>query len=77
MYICIYIRCDLLQAVIKGPQDSPYADGLFFFDIQLPAEYPDVPPRVCTLCMCVCVCVCLVQCRRVRPFSFVYTTVSC
>ena len=39
-------RCDLLQAVIKGPQDSPYADGLFFFDIQLPCEYPDVPPRV-------------------------------
>ena len=39
-------RADLLQAVIKGPQGTPYADGLFFFDVQLPAEYPDVPPRV-------------------------------
>ena len=47
IYVVVYEdRCDLLQAVIKGPQDSPYADGLFFFDIQLPSEYPDLPPRV-------------------------------
>jgi len=47
IYVVVYEnRCDLLQVVIKGPQDSPYADGLFFFDIQLPSEYPDIPPRV-------------------------------
>ena len=31
-------RADLIQAVIKGPQGSPYSDGLFFFDIQLPVQ---------------------------------------
>ncbi|KAF8728004.1 hypothetical protein HU200_018577 [Digitaria exilis] len=25
---------------------TPYQDGLFFFDVQLPASYPEAPPRV-------------------------------
>mmetsp|Transcript_15206 Transcript_15206/g.51261 ORF Transcript_15206/g.51261 Transcript_15206/m.51261 type:complete len:232 (+) Transcript_15206:188-883(+) len=47
IFVVVYEdRCDLMQAVIKGPQGTPYADGLFFFDIQLPPEYPEMPPRV-------------------------------
>ncbi|XP_073312323.1 probable ubiquitin-conjugating enzyme E2 23 [Primulina huaijiensis] len=37
-------RMDLLRAVIVGAYGTPYQDGLFFFDFQLPPEYPDVPP---------------------------------
>ena len=35
---------DLLSALIKGPTRTPYEDGLFLFDIQLPNIYPAVPP---------------------------------
>jgi len=35
---------DLLRAVIVGPAGTPYHDGLFFFDVQFPYEYPDIPP---------------------------------
>lgn len=35
---------DLLQAVIVGAPGTPYHDGLFFFDIFLPPEYPHEPP---------------------------------
>lgn len=37
-------RMDLLRAVIIGPAGTPYHDGLFFFDILFPPEYPRVPP---------------------------------
>ncbi|XP_026378536.1 putative ubiquitin-conjugating enzyme E2 38 [Papaver somniferum] len=43
-------RPDLLRAVIIGPQGSPYHDGLFFFDIQFPSKYPDVPPKIHYCC---------------------------
>ncbi|KAI3856406.1 hypothetical protein MKX03_034488 [Papaver bracteatum] len=39
-------RLDLLRAVIIGPTGTPYHDGLFFFDIQLPSNYPASPPKV-------------------------------
>ncbi|KAI3876599.1 hypothetical protein MKX03_013301 [Papaver bracteatum] len=39
-------RMDLLRAVIVGAAGTPYHDGLFFFDIHFPAEYPDTPPLV-------------------------------
>lgn len=35
---------DLLQAAIVGAPGTPYHDGLFFFDIFLPPEYPQEPP---------------------------------
>ena len=32
-------RCDVLKALIIGPEDTPYANGCFTFDIFLPAQY--------------------------------------
>ncbi|XP_077234627.1 putative ubiquitin-conjugating enzyme E2 38 [Tasmannia lanceolata] len=39
-------RLDLMRAVIIGAQGTPYQDGLFFFDIFFPANYPAKPPEV-------------------------------
>lgn len=39
-------RMDLLRAVIVGACGTPYQDGLFFFDFQLPRDYPQVPPVI-------------------------------
>ncbi|XP_022981285.1 probable ubiquitin-conjugating enzyme E2 25 [Cucurbita maxima] len=39
-------RMDLMRAVIIGAQGTPYHDGLFFFDIFFPTNYPDAPPKV-------------------------------
>lgn len=51
----IFIRCDetnmsYLKCLIVGPDDSPYANGMFEFDIFLPADYPNVSPQflLCT-----------------------------
>ncbi|XP_037523083.1 (E3-independent) E2 ubiquitin-conjugating enzyme isoform X2 [Rhipicephalus sanguineus] len=38
-------RMDLYSVLIKGPRRTPYEDGLFLFDFQLPAEYPQSPPH--------------------------------
>ncbi|KAH9291897.1 hypothetical protein KI387_042914, partial [Taxus chinensis] len=47
IYVRVYEdRMDLLRAVITGATGTPYQDGLFFFDIHLPTEYPCVPPSV-------------------------------
>ncbi|XP_077526737.1 (E3-independent) E2 ubiquitin-conjugating enzyme UBE2O isoform X2 [Haemaphysalis longicornis] len=37
-------RMDLYSVLIRGPCRTPYEDGLFLFDFQLPAEYPQSPP---------------------------------
>ncbi|KMT16285.1 hypothetical protein BVRB_3g054350 [Beta vulgaris subsp. vulgaris] len=39
-------RIDLLRAAIVGAQGTPYHDGLFFFDIAFPSDYPAKPPVV-------------------------------
>ncbi|CAN6343022.1 unnamed protein product [Urochloa humidicola] len=39
-------RMDLLRAVMVGASGTPYHDGLFFFDLQLPPSYPTTPPLV-------------------------------
>ncbi|GAA5952038.1 hypothetical protein JCM10213_005346 [Rhodosporidiobolus nylandii] len=37
-------RVDVLKVLIAGPTDSPYAGGLFEFDIFVPLEYPNKSP---------------------------------
>ncbi|CAN6928959.1 unnamed protein product [Brassica oleracea] len=39
-------RMYLMRAVIIGAEGTPYHDGLFFFDIHFPDNYPSVPPMV-------------------------------
>ena len=39
------------QAMILGPEKTPYEKGFYFFDINFPSDYPMNPPKVkfCTL----------------------------
>ena len=39
-------RMDVMRAVLSGPVGTPYALGLFVFDVFCPAEYPSIPPLV-------------------------------
>lgn len=39
-------RIDLCRAVVTGPVDTPYAHGLFVFDIYFPPAYPHVAPMI-------------------------------
>lgn len=39
-------RLDVMKALITGPQDTPYANGCFEFDVFFPANYPDQPPMI-------------------------------
>ncbi|KAK9799371.1 hypothetical protein WJX73_005027 [Symbiochloris irregularis] len=36
----------VLRALIIGPVDTPYANGCFIFDIFLPPDFPNTPPKV-------------------------------
>ncbi|KAJ4965202.1 hypothetical protein NE237_017051 [Protea cynaroides] len=47
IYVRVYEeRIDLLRATIIGAAGTPYHDGLFFFDILFPPDYPAQPPSV-------------------------------
>lgn len=35
-----------LRAHIKGPEDTPYANGIFLVDVHVPDRYPFEPPKV-------------------------------
>ncbi|XP_076116050.1 ubiquitin-conjugating enzyme E2 T-like isoform X2 [Mytilus galloprovincialis] len=39
-------RIDLLQAQILGGEGTPYHDGIFTLEIQIPERYPFEPPKV-------------------------------
>ena len=39
-------RLDLLRIMITGPDDTPYANGCFMFDISMPSNYPASNPKV-------------------------------
>ena len=38
-------RIDVLKACIIGPEGSPYESGCYLFDIFLPADYNNAPPK--------------------------------
>ena len=42
-YRGLFIIQDLFSVMITGPERTPYEDGVFFFDMQLPPDYPKVP----------------------------------
>lgn len=47
IYVRVYEeRIDLLRATIIGADGTPYHNGLFFFDILFPPDYPREPPMV-------------------------------
>ena len=37
---------DKLRVLIIGPEDTPYANGCFVFDLSLGNDYPNAPPKV-------------------------------
>ncbi|KAL3797082.1 hypothetical protein ACHAW5_007583 [Stephanodiscus triporus] len=39
-------RLDMVRVMITGPDESPYANGIFLFDVNLPSTYPRVSPKV-------------------------------
>jgi baculoviral IAP repeat-containing protein 6 len=39
-------RMDAVQAMISGPEDTPYHNGLFLFDAIFPEDYPKSPPKI-------------------------------
>lgn len=47
----VFLRCSedniqLIQVMIIGPQGTPYENGCFLFDIYIPNNYPNSPPKV-------------------------------
>ncbi len=46
----LHLSWDAPRALITGPEDTPYANGCFLFDIHLTPEYPNQPPKVLQAC---------------------------
>ena len=38
-----------MQTMISGPLDTPYAGGLFLFEVEYPELYPTTPPKMTLL----------------------------
>ena len=36
----------LVRAAIIGPDDTPYENGIYFYEIRFPENYPYSPPKV-------------------------------
>lgn len=49
VHVCVdEDRQDLMRVLILPDQGTPYANGAFCFDLFLPADYPEQPPKVRT-----------------------------
>lgn len=35
-----------MKALITGPNNTPYAHGIYIFDVYFPMEYPNYPPKI-------------------------------
>lgn len=47
VYVCFAEeRMDICKCLITGPVDTPYALGVFEFDVYFPSSYPNIPPLV-------------------------------
>ncbi|XP_065652582.1 baculoviral IAP repeat-containing protein 6 isoform X4 [Hydra vulgaris] len=47
----LFLRCDserldVIKVLITGPEDTPYENGCFEFDVYFPAEYPTSPMSI-------------------------------
>ncbi|KAL3073195.1 hypothetical protein niasHT_035471 [Heterodera trifolii] len=46
IFVCMdETRCDILKVLVTGPDDTPYENGLFEFDVFFPSNYPQQPPK--------------------------------
>jgi len=39
-------RPDIIKVLITGPADTPYENGCFMFDLFLPVQFPENPPKM-------------------------------
>lgn len=39
-------EADHLRVTLSPPEDSPYAEGIFFLSMTIPQQYPSAPPSV-------------------------------
>lgn len=47
IFVCVDEgRCDIMKILITGPEDSPYQNGCFEFDLFFPSTYPFSPPKL-------------------------------
>ncbi|GMR32629.1 hypothetical protein PMAYCL1PPCAC_02824, partial [Pristionchus mayeri] len=46
IFVCVDEgRCDIIKVLISGPDDTPYQNGLFEFDVFFPNNYPLSAPK--------------------------------
>lgn len=46
----VFLRTDdsithVMQFIITGPEDTPYSNGCFLFNLVIPSDFPDEPPK--------------------------------
>uniref|UniRef100_A0A5S6R128 UBIQUITIN_CONJUGAT_2 domain-containing protein n=1 Tax=Trichuris muris TaxID=70415 RepID=A0A5S6R128_TRIMR len=47
IFVCVEeSRCDVMKVLITGPDQTPYQNGCFEFDLFFPVSYPFAPPKM-------------------------------
>ncbi|CDW54780.1 ubiquitin conjugating enzyme family protein [Trichuris trichiura] len=47
IFVCVEeSRCDIMKVLITGPDQTPYQNGCFEFDLFFPVGYPFTPPKM-------------------------------